>query len=153
MCDFFLLLLLCVSISVCGPDLATDPGCWKAKVSVSLQLTPLRCRLRVCACVWPIYKHIFVHWCLCVYVCFLGVTRSFVRSCFWTCVHACQCTIESGVGRGESWKTWVCVSVDVLQTHPALPWQLSVANNRLCLNLNWGQLGDPSLSLSVPHTE
>lgn len=47
--------------------------------------------------------------------------------CFWTCVQARLCVIE---GR-ESWKvSRVSVSVDLLQTPPALPWQLPVARSR-----------------------
>lgn len=101
-----------VCISVCGPDLSRDPGCWKAKVSLSLQLTPLCCRLRVCVPVCG--DRAGACFCVWAHTCVL---------CFWTCV----CVIEGG----ESWKvSWVSVSVDFLQTPPALPWQLPVARSR-----------------------
>ncbi len=108
---------VCVSVclTVCGPDLSRDPGCWKAKVSLSLQLTPLCCRLSVCVrlCVGFVQAHVlfspFVCVCMCAYLHALLLS---------------MCASPSVI-EGE-----VSVSVDVLQTPPASPWQLPVARSR-----------------------
>lgn len=107
-----------IYVSVCGPDLSSNPGCGKAKVSLALQLTPLCCRLSVCACVCGLYVSMLlsidVYVCVCMHTCVL---------CLWTCVQACQFAIEGE----ESWKILVSVSVDVLQTPSALQRLLPVA--------------------------
>lgn len=64
---------VCEFISVCGPDLSSNPGCGKAKVSLALQLTPLCCRLSVCGLYVSMLLSTDVCMCVHAYLCALFV--------------------------------------------------------------------------------